>query len=303
MRIIAFTAALFAGSTAFAAEAVYPTPQDALDALAQALGSGEPVAVAKALGPGAEELSGALEDEIDAGALAVLHAAWREGYRIVPNEDGSVVFELGEDSWPFPIPLVEGEAGWTFDIKAGAEEIAAREIGGNELDVLDLIAAYGAIQSLFRLEDQDGDGVMEFASSIISPPGTRSGLYWIGDDSPVGDRAARASLDGFIEAGGEAAEHEPYFGYYFRILSGQTDAAPGGAMSYMQGDNMVAGHALLAVPAEYGVSAVKTFLVNEAGLIWEADLGEGTLDAAFQIETLNPDPALGWTLVGVQSGG
>lgn len=302
MRFLALTAALLASTSAFAAEAVYPTPQDALDALAGALGTGDPAAVAKALGPGAEELTGAVEDKIDAGALDVLHAAWKKGYRMVPNDDGSVVLELGEDGWPFPVPLVKGDAGWTFDIKAGAEEIAAREIGGNELDALDLIAAYGAVQALYRLKDYDADGVMEFASSVISPPGTRTGLYWAGEDSPVGDRAARASLDGFLEADGEATGHEPFSGYYFRVLTGQTAAAPGGEMSYMQGDNMVAGHALLAVPAEYGVSAVKTFLVNEAGMVWEADLGEGTLDTAYDIQALDPDPAKGWTLVKVPTG-
>ncbi|WP_431299243.1 DUF2950 family protein [Tabrizicola sp. BL-A-41-H6] len=302
MRFVVLTAALFASSTAFAAETTYPTPQDALDALAAALGTGDPVNVAKALGPGAEELTGAVADKIEAGALDVLHDAWKQGYRMVTQDDGSVMVELGADGWPFPVPLVKGDGGWAFDIKAGAEEIAAREIGGNELDALDLIAAYGAIQALFRLEDHDADGVMEFASSIISPPGTRSGLYWTGEDSPVGDRAARASLDGFLEAGGEGTGHEPYSGYYFRVLNGQTAAAPGGEMSYMQGDNMVAGHALLAVPAEYGVSAVKTFLVNEAGMVWEADLGESTLDTAYDIQALDPDPAKGWTLVKAQTG-
>lgn len=294
MRIALLAASLLAGTAASAMDAVYPTPQDALDALAAALATGDPVAVANALGPGAEELTGAVEEEIDAGALTALHDLWREGYRFVPQEDGALVMDLGEEGWPFPVPLRRGEGGWMFDVAAGAEEIAAREIGANELDVLDLIAAYGAIQTLYRLQDPDGDGVAEFAASIISPPGARTGLYWIGPGSPVGDRAARASLDGFLEAGAEAPAHEPYFGYYFRILTGQTASAPGGEMSYLLGGNMVAGHALLAVPAEYGATGVHTFLVNEAGTIWEADLGADTLDIAYGMDRLDPDPAAGW---------
>jgi hypothetical protein len=299
MRIAAFAfgAGMLALSPALAMDAVYGSPQDALDALASALGTNDPVSVAGALGAGAEDMTGALDDEIDAGALAVLHTAWREGYRFVPQSDDEVVIELGADGWPFPVPLRRGEGGWRFDIEAGREEIAAREIGRNELDVLEVMAAYGVVQAAYRLVDHDGDGVMEFASSIISPAGTRTGLYWVGPDSPVGDRAARASLDGFLEPGAEDATHEPYFGYYFRVLNGQTDAAPGGAMSYLVGDNMLAGHALLAVPAEYGVSGVHSFLVNEAGTVWEADLGEETLDIAFDLELLDPDPAAGWALL------
>ncbi|RYH09437.1 DUF2950 family protein [Tropicimonas sp. IMCC6043] len=282
---------------------LYATPQDALDALLPGLAAGDPAAIGAALGPGAEALVEVSDGEIDTGALEALYADWREGYRFVPQEDGSVVIELGADDWPFPVPLARSEAGWSFDIEAGVVEIAAREIGRNELDVLELMETYLEIQREFRQTDHDGDGVMEFASSIISPPGMRSGLYWVGPDSPAGDRTARASLDGFLAPDATEAEHEPYFGYYYRILTGQGENAPGGAMSYMAGDNMVAGHALLAVPADYGESGINSFLINEAGIIWQADLGEETLDIAFEIETLDPDPAAGWARLDELPGG
>lgn len=299
MRIaaIALGLSVLAAGPSAAMDATYDTPQAALDALAAALGSGNAVSVASALGPGAEDLAGALDEEIDVEQLAILYAAWREGYRFVPQDDDSLVIELGRDGWPFPVPLSQGDAGWQFDVAAGVEEITAREIGRNELDVLDLMAGYGVLQTAYRLVDYDEDGVMEFASSIISPAGARTGLYWVGQDSLVGDRAARASLDGFLVSGAAEPEHEPYFGYYYRVLTGQSASAPGGDLSYFVGDNMVAGHALLAVPAEYGVSGVHTFMVNEAGTVWEADLGETTLDIAFDMTQLDPDPEQGWEVL------
>ena len=153
-----------------------------------------------------------------------------------------------------------------------------------------VLDAYVDLQAQFRLVDHDGDGVMEFAQSIISSE-VRDGLYWPGDDSPIGEAAARASLDGFSD-GTDDITPEPYEGYYFRILTGQGSNAPGGAASYIVNGNMVAGHAALAVPAEYGVTGVKSFLVAENGMILEADLGEETLAKGYEIMLF--DPADGW---------
>lgn len=270
---------------------VYPTPQDALDALVAALGTGEVDAALAAIDPGAGDLIRDPDNPENTEVMGDLVAAWQEGWRFVPREDGHVVIELGADDWPFPVPLVKGSDGWRFDIEAAREEILDRNIGLNELDVIDVLDAYVAIQSGYRLTDHDGDGVMEFAASIISSEDGRDGLYWPGDDSPVGDLAARASLDGFGEEGSDLAA-EPFSGYYFRILTEQGDAAPGGAMSYMVNGNMVAGHALLAVPAEYGVTGVNSFIVGEAGVIYEADLGPETLDTALDMHSF--DPGDGW---------
>jgi hypothetical protein len=132
---------------------------------------------------------------------------------------------------------------------------------------------------------------MEFASAVLSTEGRRDGLYWPGEDSPVGDLAARASLDGVV--GTEDAA--PFAGYFFRILQAQGEAAPGGAMSYLVGGNMVAGHALLAVPAVYGETGVHSFMVGENGIVVQADLGPDSLDVAFGITAF--DPGRGWEIV------
>ena len=244
--------------------------------------------------PAAADLVQADDPEAVAETLSDLAGLYLEGYRFVPQGLDAVVIELGEDGWPFPVPILRTGDGWRFDAEAAREEILARQIGANELDVIDILDAYVDIQAEFRLFDHDGDGVMEFASSILSSEGGRDGLYWQGGDSPVGDLAARASLDGVDADGGETGA-EPYAGYFFRILTAQGDAAPGGAMSYLVNGHMVAGHALLAVPAVYGETGVHTFMIAENGIALQADLGPESLDAAFGITSF--DPGEGWEIV------
>jgi hypothetical protein len=227
-------------------------------------------------------------------AFADLSAAYLEGYRFVPAGNGVLTVALGADSWPFPVPLLRDGDGWRFDAEAARAEILARRIGGNELDVIDMLEAYVEIQREYRGIDHDGDGVMEFASGILSTEGRRDGLHWPGEDSPLGDIAARASLDGVSDEGGSEAG-QPLSGYFFRILTAQGEAAPGGAMSYLVNGHMVSGHAILAVPAEYGETGVHTFMVGENGVVLQGDLGPESLDVALGITAF--DPGRGWEVV------
>lgn len=268
---------------------VYATPQDAIEALMAAVDTGNADAVLAAMDPDAGDLVHATDPDMVQQTLQDLAALYQAGYRFAPGEDQSVIIDLGEDDWPFPVPLVRTGMGWSFDTAAGREEIINRDIGHNELDVIDTMHAYVDIQAVFRGADHDSDGVPEFASRIISSEGAHDGLYWPdGDDSPIGDIAARASLDGFSE-GGVDQEAEPYQGYFFRVLTSQGLSAPGGMMSYVINGQMVAGHALLAVPAEYGVTGIHSFMVSEAGVVHEADLGENSLEIAYGITSFEPD--------------
>jgi hypothetical protein len=273
---------------------VYPTPQAALEALFGAITAGNPAGAAAAIGPSASDLVDADDPVATTETLADLSAAYLEGYRFVPAGPGALTIALGADGWPFPVPLLREGEGWRFDAEAARAEILARRIGGNELDVIDVLDAYVEIQREYRATDHDGDGVMEFASAILSTEGSRDGLYWPGEDSPVGDLAARASLDGFADEDGNEAG-QPFAGYFFRILQAQGEAAPGGTMSYLVDGNMVAGHALLAVPAVYGETGVHSFMVGENGVVVQADLGPESLDVAFGITAF--DPGRGWEVV------
>ncbi|MEM1429715.1 MAG: DUF2950 family protein [Pseudomonadota bacterium] len=286
--------AIALGLPAFAEAPVYASPQQAVEALAAALQDGSVEAVVAVMDPDAAEFLRDPDDPANTAHLAELAALYAEGYRFVPQAGGGVVIELGREGWPLAVPLARGEAGWQFDIAAGREEVISRRIGRNELDVIDVLQAYVALQHAYRTVDHDGDGVLEFAASVLSSPGARDGLYWPGDGSPIGDLAARAHLDGF-DAGAGPEQPEPFRGYYFRVLQEQGDRAPGGAYSYLVNGNMVAGHAMLAVPAEYGVTGITSFLVSEAGVVMERDLGPATVATALGITSF--DPGEGWAPV------
>ncbi len=271
----------------------FDTPQTALDAFVEALRTDDQSKLLEIFGPEAEDLIGTGDPAEDQERRQEVLGMYAEGYRFQPEDDG-VVLLLGEDSWPFPIPISREEDGWHFDLEAGIEELSAREIGLNELEVIDLLEAYVDLQAAFRLVDHNGDGVMEFARTIISDPDVKNGLFWPGEDSFVGAALARADAAGWSD--GEADyDAEPFLGYYYTILQGQGANAPGGAYSYFVGDQFVAGHALLAVPSDYGETGIHSFLVGENGIVYEADFGPETLEQAAEITAY--DPGSDWSPV------
>lgn len=285
-------AIFFATTSAVLAQApVYPTPQAALEALVVALESENVDSAINTIDPDARDLVQSDDPAEIIVTMRKLLEQYRAGYRFVPNADGSVTIALGEEAWPFPVPLMKAADGWSFDAATARDEVRSREIGGNELAVIEILKTYVQIQSDYRKVDHDGDGVLEFAASIISSEGTHDGLYWPDGDSPVGDIAARASLDGYAVEGTDSVA-EPLHGYYFRILTAQGPSAPGGEVSYLVNGNMLAGHAALAVPAVYGETGIQSFMISEAGTVFQADLGEQTLEVGFGMSVF--DVTEGW---------
>lgn len=298
-KLVASTLALLLGAGGVAAEpAVYPSPEAATDAFVAALAAQDKPALLTIFGPEAEDLMTSGDPAEDADARSQFLAGYSTFHQIVPAGEGRAELQIGRSLWTFPIALVTSDAGWSFDAAGARDEILARRIGMNELDVIDLMRRAVEVQRAFRQTDYDGDGIMEFASSVLSSPGQRDGLYWPPEegtpDSPIGAFMALAAADG-ISIDGVDQSPEPYLGYYYRILTRQGDAAPGGAYDYMIGGNMVAGHAVLAYPADPGDSGVMSFMVSENGQIYEADLGDATLETAAAIDSFNPSE--GWELL------
>jgi hypothetical protein len=291
-------ALILAAGPAAAEPAVFESPEAAAEAVVEALEAVDREALIAVFGPENEDvvLSGDAQD--DREAWSEFLRDWRVLNRITVEDDVATL-AVGRDLWPFPAPIVRDEAGWRFDAEAAREEVLLRRIGRNELDVIDLMRGYVEAQAAYRALDPDGDGLPSFAASLLSTEGMRDGLYWPeepdGPESPVGDFMARAAADGYSVVGGADEEPEPYLGYYYRILTRQGPAAPGGAMDYMVGDHLVAGHALIAFPAAYGDTGVMSFMVGERGVVYEADLGEDTLEAAAAIDSF--DPGEGWEVV------
>jgi hypothetical protein len=295
----AFTVLLAAAPTAVgAAPQYFESPDAAAEAVVSALEARDRDGLIAVFGPENEDVILSGDDAEDRDDWRGFLRAYRALHRMAPESEDRVILQIGRDLWPFPAPLVRGEEGWYFDAAAAREEVLLRRIGENELDVIELMRGYVEAQAAFRALDPDGDGLRTFAAGVLSSPGTRDGLYWPPEpgapESPVGDFMARAAADGY-NLDGTDAEPDPYLGYYFRVLTRQGSAAPGGALDYMVGGHMLAGHALLAFPAAYGESGIMSFMVGEAGVIWEADLGEDTLAVAGAIEAF--DPGEGWVPV------
>jgi hypothetical protein len=196
---------------------------------------------------------------------------------------------LGADAFPFPIPLAKTGDRWHFDTAAGKTEILARRIGSNELDAIAACKAYVDAQYDYAAEDRNKNGIPEYARKMISSPGKRDGLFWPESDAPPTRFAAgvkKAQEEGYRQ---EGETPTPYHGYNFRILMAQGPKAHGGALEYLQHGSMIGGFGLVAWPAEYGVSGIKTFLVNQDGVVFEKDLGSSTSATAIAMKVFDPD--------------
>jgi len=217
----------------------------------------------------------------------------RAAERIIVRDEGDQkVLELGRELWPFPFPLARTEEDkWAFDTYAGLDEIIARRVGENELTTIATVRAYVDAQTAYASLERDSDGVLEYAQKLISSEGQTDGLYWPADqgdgDSPAGP---------FVDEAEISNDDDGYFGYRYRILTGQGDNIAGGAYDYVINGNMIAGFALIAWPARYGVSGVNTFVVSHYGIVYEKDLGDSTGVIVPYIDRFNPDET--WEVVG-----
>lgn len=291
------SARVFAGDAAPAAAPApavgsYATPKDAADALADAFEKNDDQALRLVLGAGSEDLVEKGADPVVASSRKVMAADVKLKLGTDVGDDGRVTLLFGDDGWPFPIPLVKSGDRYAFDVAAGREEVLARQIGRHELEVIGLCRTYVDLQAAYAAKDRDGDEVREYAQRILSSEGKHDGLYWADstDDDPSPLGVALVPL----KSGAQDAR-SPYAGYFWRILKGQGSEAPGGAHSYVINGNMIAGFALVAVPAEHGKTGVMTFLVSHHGKVFQKDLGEKSLDVVRAMDVYDPDET--WTEV------
>jgi hypothetical protein len=201
---------------------------------------------------------------------------------------------IGDDDFPFPIPLVKSDGQWSFDPEQGKQEIIDRRVGKNEIDTIETLLAIADAQNDYAELDPLGKGAREYARRFISSPGKHDGLYWPATESeqpsPLGTLVAEAATVGYqpTREGGESSKN-PYRGYYFRMLTGQGPHAPGGTYSYLVNGRMIGGFAVIAWPAKYGASGYKTFMINQDQTVYQSDLGSDTSDAVQEIQTFDPD--------------
>ena len=269
----------------------FATPREAAQALLAAAEAGDVSALSAIFGSSADEIlnSGdAVQDKNDV-ARFVKRAKQSMKERVDPANANYASLLIGPDNFPFPIPLVRTAGRWYFDTPSGKTEILTRRVGSNELDAIAACKAYVDAQYDYATEDRNRNGVPEYARKLISSPDKRDGLFWPGSDTPptaFAENVKRAQSEGYRKEGDAPA---PYHGYYFRILLAQGPRARGGALDYVQHGSMIGGFALVAWPVEHGVSGVKTFVVNQDGVIYEKDLGPSTSTTAEAMTAFDPD--------------
>lgn len=268
----------------------FVTPDDAAKAVLTAFKTNDTTEMKAIFGPDAETDLSSGDPVSDRHDREVIALAMGQSWRWDPLGADRKELVIGDEQWPFPIPLVNVRGGWHFDTVSGREEILSRRIGRNELRVIDLCRAYVRAQHQYAKEPRDGKPAGLYAQRFRSTPGRQDGLYWeTGPEerlSPFGDLVARAEAEGY-DAGRSASE--PFAGYYFRILTAQGPAAKGGARSYIVNGEMSGGFGLIAYPAAYDRGGIMTFIVNQDGVVYQKDLGEDTLEVAPGLSAFDPD--------------
>jgi hypothetical protein len=277
---------------AASAQQKFDSPEEAARALVEAVRSESASRVLEVVGAKARGWLMTTDEVADSGERRLFLAAYDKKNVLVRRSDDKAALAVGEDTWEFPAPIVRKAGKWQFDADAGREEILNRRVGRNELDTIQTLLAIVDAQREYAAEDADGNGLHDYAAHFASSPGKKDGLYWeVGHGerpSPLGAVVAKAAREGY-GASVKAGRVQPYQGYIFRMRPAQGPQAPGGAYDYRVGGRLFGGFAVLAYPATYGNSGVKTFIVNHEGLVYEKDLGAATAEQAVKIERYNPD--------------
>jgi len=279
LQIAAVAAVSLAIAPASFAQAAFPTPDAAANALVDGIARHDRDAIKVVAGADYEKYFPS--STTDPEDVTNFLAAWAKAHAIVPAGSDKAFLGVGVHGWTLPVPIVKTDAGWRFDTKGAPEEMRVRRIGRNELAAIQVSLAYTDAQNEYRAADWNGDGVKEYAMRALSTPGKRDGLYWASlpgePESPLGAEFADAKVG------------MPYHGYLYRILTAQGKDAPGGAKSYVKDGHMTEGYALIAWPAKYDDTGVMTFIVNQDGVVYQKNLGPGTDAAARAVKAFNPD--------------
>jgi hypothetical protein len=267
----------------------FNTAKDAAESLIKAAAAFDVAALLEILGPDGTDIVRS-EDPVEDKNRALAFAAKAKDKMALgsdPKNPNRVILTVGNDDFPMPIPIVKKKTMWSFDTKAGRDEILYRRIGSNELDAITICRGFVEAQREYAQEKHDDSDVNQYAQRIISTPGKHDGLAWQNPDGtwggPVGEDVAKALEEGYSKQG------KPFHGYYFKVLKGQGASAPLGAMDFVVAGAMIGGFALIAAPAQYRVTGVQTFMVGPSGTVYQKDLGRETLKIFATMDRFNPD--------------
>jgi hypothetical protein len=277
----------FACAAPTIAQQRFDSAEAAAQAVIDAADAHDSARLAAIFGPQAKETltSGdAAQDRAEQTEFARL-ARTKHRLEISPMNPNRAILAIGDEDWPFPVPIVRTKGEWSFDASETPVEMHARRIGTNELDAIEICHGYVEAQVKFASEDRDKDGMLEYAPRLMSAPDQHDGLYWEGASDPlIPEGLARAAWDGV-----QKGRAKPYHGYYFRVLEGQGSNAPGGAHNYFVKNKLIGGFGLVAWPADYGATGIHTFIVNQDGVVYQKDIPTVPGKPAPLITRFDPD--------------
>jgi hypothetical protein len=267
----------------------FASANDAATALVAAAANFDEAALKEILGPNSGDILYSGEPVRDKETAMAFGKMGLEKITLTPAPKNKrlMVFTVGNDNWPSPIPIVQKAGGWVFDIDAGRQELLYRRVGRNELEAIQICRGFVEAEHEYALAKHDGAPVNQYAQRIISSPGRQDGLAWRNaqgePEGPIGEEVASAIARGYTDP------TSPYKGYFFKILKSQGPSAPLGALDFVVKGYMIGGFALIAYPAQYRITGVKSFIVSHDGVVYEKDLGPKTADIARDIEVFDPD--------------
>lgn len=265
----------------------FATPQLAAEALIDAAGKYDVTTLLQILGPDAKDIVASADPVRDKHAAEDFAARARERNSITVNKNQATLV-VGNNDWPMPIPIVLRGGKWFFDTKTGQKQILLRRIGENELDAIQICRGFVEAQKEYASTVHDDSGIHQYAQKVISTPGKQDGLFWTNPDGsaagPISKPIALALQEGY-----STDQPTPYHGYVFKVLKGQGPAAPLGKLDFLVKGAMIGGFAMVATPAQYRVTGVKTFIVSHDGVVYQKDLGPDSLNIAKAMELYNPD--------------
>jgi hypothetical protein len=273
---------------------LFSSPEDAVKALTEAVNAKDNTALDQIFGPSVKDLRSG--DEVQDAIEFVEFAKYlAQKSDLIKENDSKMNLHIGNENWPFPVPIVKYNDKWFFDTDAGKEEVLNRRIGEDELTAILVCRAYVKAQREYVLKDWDGDGIFAYAQKLRSDAGKRNGLFWRSSRgealSPLGELVAQAWHEGYKKNRKAFKENKPspFHGYYFKILTGQGKNVPGGGYNYIVNGNMVGGFAMVAFPSNWGASGVMTFVVNQQGKVYEKNFGPDTAKIAQKMNLYNPN--------------
>ena len=300
VSLLVVVALLVSGCARKDDHASFDSAEAAVSALAQALAKDDTAALRQLFGPGSDDLLSSGDVVQDKSDRAAFLAALNEKHSLVADGTDAFTLVAGAQDWPFPIPVAKKDGRWYLDGSRGADELVYRRVGANELGAIAVCRGFVAAQLDYAAEGRDGDAAGIYALKLISDQGQHNGLYWptAQDEraSPAGPFVAAAAAEGYRNSGARP----PYHGYYYRMLYRQGENANGGAREYFKNGLLTEGFALVAWPADYQVSGVMTFIVDQDGVVFQKDLGESTAATAAAMVSFDPDNS--WVAVTESSG-